>query len=80
MAATPSSLAKMILIEVERHMLFAKLNKSSLARKAGISPQRMHAIFNGANITLKTLGKIIAALDVSMVISMDSRPRGGRNG
>ena len=74
-SATPGILARMVIIELDRHMLFSGVTKSELARRIGISPQRVNKIFSGSNITLKTLGNIARALGVSLIINIDSKGR-----
>ena len=45
-------------------MLEKGLNKKQLAEKMGVSPAYITKIFSGENISLKTIAKVLSALEV----------------
>ena len=54
-------------------MLEKGLNKKQLAQKMGVSPAYITKIFSGENISLKTVAKILSALEVDAGIRIVDR-------
>ena len=54
-------------------MLEKGLNKKQLAQKMGVSPAYITKIFSGENISLKTVVKILSALEVDAGIRIVDR-------
>lgn len=51
------------------------LNKKQLAEKMGVSPAYITKIFSGENISLKTVAKILAALEIDAGIKIFDREK-----
>ncbi len=56
-------------------MLEKGLNKKQLAEKMGVSPAYITKIFSGENISLKTVAKILSALEVDAGIRIVDREK-----
>jgi transcriptional regulator with XRE-family HTH domain len=56
-------------------MLEKGLNKKQLAEKMGVSPAYITKIFSGENISLKTVAKILSALEVDAGIRIINRDK-----
>ena len=56
-------------------MLEKGLNKKQLAERMGVSPAYITKIFSGQNISLKTVAKILAALEVDAGIKIIDRSK-----
>ncbi len=46
------------------------LNKNELAKMMGVKPSYITKIFSGANISLKTIAKVLSALEIDVTISI----------
>ena len=56
-------------------MLEKGLNKKQLAERMGVSPAYITKIFSGENISLKTIAKILSALEVDAGIRIVDREK-----
>lgn len=56
-------------------MLDKGLNKKQLAERMGVSPAYITKIFSGQNISLKTVAKILSALEVDAGIKIIDREK-----
>ncbi|WP_051524384.1 helix-turn-helix domain-containing protein [Sulfurihydrogenibium subterraneum] len=56
-------------------MIEKGLNKKQLAQKMGVSPAYITKIFSGQNISLKTVAKILSALEVDAGIKIIDREK-----
>jgi len=56
-------------------MLEKGLNKKQLAERMGVSPAYITKIFSGENISLKTVAKILSALEVDAGIRIIDREK-----
>ncbi|WP_029523418.1 helix-turn-helix transcriptional regulator [Persephonella sp. KM09-Lau-8] len=56
-------------------MLEKGLNKKQLAERMGVSPAYITKIFSGQNISLKTVAKILSALEVDAGIKIIDREK-----
>ncbi len=55
---------------LKQFMIEKGLNKKQLAEKMGVSPAYVTKIFSGENISLKTVAKILSALEVNPSIKI----------
>ena len=60
---------------LKQFMLEKGLNKKQLAQKMGVSPAYITKIFSGENISLKTVAKILSALEVDAGIKIIDREK-----
>ena len=60
---------------LKQFMLEKGLNKKQLAERMGVSPAYITKIFSGQNISLKTVAKILAALEVDAGIKIVDREK-----
>ena len=60
---------------LKQFMLEKGLNKKQLAQKMGVSPAYITKIFSGENISLKTVAKILSALEVDAGIRIVDREK-----
>lgn len=58
---------------LKHFMLERGISKKQLAKKMGVSPAYITKIFSGENISLKTLAKILSALEVDAGIKIIDR-------
>jgi transcriptional regulator with XRE-family HTH domain len=56
-------------------MIEKGLNKKQLAERMGVSPAYITKIFSGQNISLKTVAKILSALEVDAGIRIIDRKK-----
>ena len=56
-------------------MIEKGVNKKQLAQKMGVSPAYITKIFSGQNISLKTVAKILSALEVDAGIKIIDREK-----
>ncbi len=60
---------------LKQFMLEKGLNKKQLAERMGVSPAYITKIFSGENISLKTVAKILSALEVDAGIRIIDREK-----
>ncbi|WP_456400466.1 helix-turn-helix domain-containing protein [Persephonella sp.] len=60
---------------LKQFMLEKGLNKKQLAERMGVSPAYITKIFSGENISLKTVAKILSALEVDAGIKIIDREK-----
>ncbi|SNZ06993.1 Helix-turn-helix [Persephonella hydrogeniphila] len=60
---------------LKQFMLEKGINKKQLAEKMGVSPAYITKIFSGQNISLKTVAKILSALEVDAGIKIIDREK-----
>ena len=60
---------------LKQFMLEKGLNKKQLAERMGVSPAYITKIFSGENISLKTVAKILSALEVDAGIQIIDRKK-----
>lgn len=60
---------------LKQFMLEKGMNKKQLAQKMGVSPAYITKIFKGENISLKTVAKILSALEVDAGIKIVDREK-----
>jgi transcriptional regulator with XRE-family HTH domain len=60
---------------LKQFMIEKGLNKKQLAEKMGVSPAYITKIFSGQNISLKTVAKILSALEVDAGIKIIDREK-----
>ena len=60
---------------LKQFMLEKGLNKKQLAEKMGVSPSYITKIFSGQNISLKTVAKILSALEIDAGIKIIDREK-----
>ncbi len=62
-----------IACELKRIMEERGITKKQLAQRLGVSPAYVSKVLGGSNITLKTLARILAALEADVSIVLKSR-------
>jgi len=60
---------------LKEFMIEKGLNKKQLAEKMGVSPAYITKIFSGQNISLKTVAKILSALEIDAGIKLINREK-----
>ncbi|GAB6071749.1 hypothetical protein JCM14244_01260 [Venenivibrio stagnispumantis] len=60
---------------LKEFMIEKGLNKKQLAEKMGVSPAYITKIFSGQNISLKTVSKILSALEIDAGIKLINREK-----
>ena len=54
------------------------ITKKELARRMGVSPAYVTKIFSGSNISLRTVAKVLSALEVDVRLVLDKRDAKGK--
>ena len=60
---------------LKQFMLEKGLNKKQLAERMGISPAYITKIFSGENISLKTVAKLLSALEIDAGLKLFDREK-----
>ena len=71
----PVGLQQEICDEITWYMREHKVSRADLAGAMGVSPGRVSQILSGGeNLTLRTLGSVVAALGARLNVSLESLP------